>query len=63
MSNTKEMVRDSVAKWLDLTNKKINTIDVTAIPVTGANIKKDASYEQIIAAVTDKTTGYLRISR
>jgi hypothetical protein len=63
MSNTKEMVRDSVAKWLDLTNKKINTIDVTAISVTGANIKKDASYEQIIAAVTDKATGYLRISR
>ena len=63
MSNTKEMVESSVVKWIDITNKKINTIDVTAIPVTNANIPKNASYEQIIAAVTDKTTGYLRISR
>jgi len=61
--NTNEAIRDLVVKWFDVTNTQLNTIDVTGTTVTGANIPKDASLQQIIAAVTDPTTGYLRISR
>jgi hypothetical protein len=61
--NANESVVESFRKWFDVTNTQLNVIDVTGLTGTNQKITKDASYEQIIAVVTDPATGYLRISR
>jgi hypothetical protein len=61
--NTKEAIQYLISKWFDTANQQLTTIDVTGQPVLNPLYSKDASYEQIIAAVTDKSTGALRISQ
>ena len=61
--NTKESIQYLIAKWFDTVNQQLTTLDVTGQPVSNPVYTKDASYEQIIAAVTDPATGALRISQ